>query len=71
MDATRITVCVSQTPADVIRHGTDGTTPQDINTDIGSTKLTSPVQIGGSNTISPNRTGSQDIISPRGSISPQ
>ena len=60
-----------RTPADVSRHGTDGTTPRDVSNAMGSTRLASLVRIGGSTTGSPSRTGSQDIISPRGSISPQ
>ena len=62
---------VFRNPADVSRNGTDGPTPQEGNTAIGSTRLTSPVQIGGITTIYPSRTGRQDIISPRGSIGPQ
>ena len=62
---------VFRTPGDVRRNGTDGTTPWDGSTAIGSTRLDSPVRIGGSTTGSPIRTGSQDIISPRGSIGPQ
>ena len=60
-----------RTPADLSRHGTDGTTPSDGKTNIGSARLESPFQIGVSTTVSPSRTGSQDIISPRGSIGPQ
>ena len=60
-----------RTPADLSRHGTDGTTPSDGKTNIGSARLDSPFQIGVSTTVSPSRTGSQDIISPRGSIGPQ
>ena len=70
-DAARSTAPVFHTPAYVIRHGTDGNTPQDSKTAIGSTRLASPFQIGGSTTSSLNRTGSQDIISPRESIFPQ
>ena len=70
-DTAHSTVRVFWTPADVIRHGMDRNTTQDCNTDIQSTRLTSPVRIGSSTTVSPTRTGSQDIISPRGSIGPQ
>ena len=70
-DAARSAARFFRAPADVSRHGTDGTTPRDGNTDIVSTKFNSPVRIGGSTTVSPSMTGSQDIISPRGSIGPQ
>ena len=64
-DAARSAARVFRTPADISRHGTDRTTPQDGNTDIGSTRLYSPVRIGGSTTGSPIRTGSQ-ILSVQG-----
>ena len=62
---------IFQTPADVSRNETDGTTPRDSNTAIRSTGLTYPVRIGGSTTVFPAKTGIQEIISPRGSIGPQ
>ena len=71
LDAACSTARVFWTPADVSRNGTDGTTPRDGNTAIGSTRLASPVWIGGSTTGSPISTGSQDIIIPRGYIGPQ
>ena len=71
MDAARRAAHVFRTPADISRHGTDGTTPWDINTAVESAILTSPVRICGSTTGSQRRTGNQDIISPRGPISPQ
>ena len=71
MDVAQSAAHFYQTPADLSRHVTDGTTPSDGNTNIGSTRLAYPFQIGVSTTVSPSRTGSQDIISPRGSIGPQ
>ena len=65
-DTSRNAACVFWTPAKVIRHGTDGTTPCYGNTYIGPTRLDSPVCIGGSTTSSQIRTGRQDIISPGG-----
>ena len=58
-------------PAEIIRHGTDGTTPRDGKIYVGSARLTSPVQICGSNTGSPSRTENQYIIRPRGPLGPQ
>ena len=69
-DAERSTTYDFWTPDDVIRHGTDGTNPRDVNTVIGSTRLALPVRIGGSTTGSQIRTWSQYIISPRGFIDP-
>ena len=62
---------VFRTLVDVSQNGTDGTTPQEDNIYIGSTKLSSPVWIGGSTTSSPSRIASQYIISPMGYIGPQ
>ena len=50
---------VFRTPAEISQHGTDKTTPQDVNTSIGPTRLDSLVWIGGSTTGSPRKTGSQ------------
>ena len=49
---------VFQTPADGSWHGTDGTTPRDKNTAIGSTRLDYPVQISASATGYPSSSGS-------------
>ena len=71
IDAARSAAHVFQTPEDVIRNGTDKTTPLEDNPAIGSTRLTSPIRIGVSTTGSPSRTGRQDIRSPREYIGPQ
>ena len=68
-DASRRAAYLYRNPTDVSWQGKDRTTPQDGNTDIGSTRSDSLVRIGGSTTGSPTRTGIQDIISPRVSIS--
>ena len=44
MDAAPSTVRIFRTPVDVSSHGMDGTTPQDGNTAVGSSRLTSPVR---------------------------
>ena len=49
---------VFQTPADVIWHGMDLTTPRDGKVAIKSTRLDSLVWVGGSTTVSTSRTES-------------
>ena len=44
-DTARRAARVFRNPSDVSRHGTDGTTPQESNTAIGSTRLAPLVQI--------------------------
>ena len=59
------------TPREVRRTGRDGSTPQDVNTSVATSRLTlhCPNLIGTSNF--PTRTGTQDIVSPRRYIIPQ
>ena len=56
-NAARRSARVLWTLADVIWHGTDGTTPRDGNTFIGSTRLAYPVLLGESVVLPPIRTG--------------
>ena len=70
-DAARSAAHIFWNPTDIRWNSTDGTTPRERNTAIGSNRLTTPVRIGGGTTGSPIRTGRKDIISLRGSIGPQ